>query len=284
MDKASQQTTVRVTVSITSPLDEFLVAELSSLGFYAFEHGDGTVSGYTRPAEWQEAERRHILKWLEDRVSRVEVLEDYIDDQNWNATWEQSITPVAAGQFVVIPSWKTVPAEYGDRVPIVVDPKMSFGTGHHETTRLMLGLISQLDFDGRKVLDAGTGTGVLAIAASIMGASNVVGFDNDVWSYENAVENLARNSIQNVSILPGSIEVVDDGPFDIILANIVRGVIESFLPDFRRLISDDGDLVLSGLLRDDLGETIDVAAANGFAIIERLDEGEWVGLHLRVTE
>lgn len=284
VDRASQQTTVRVTVSIASPLDEILVAELSALGFYAFEHGEGTISGYAKPGEWRDTERRHILKWLEERVNRVEVVEDYIDDINWNASWEQSITPVAAGRFVVVPSWKTVPDEYSDRVPIVVDPKMSFGTGHHETTRLMLELISDLEFGDRRVLDAGTGTGVLAIAASILGASHVVGFDNDVWSYENAVENLERNSIGNVSILRGSIEVVDEDPFDVILANIVRGVIESFMPDFRRLIADSGDMVLSGLLREDVQMTIEVAVANGFSVIDGLDEGEWTGLHLRVTE
>lgn len=273
--------TIQVIVAIESALAEVLISEMDDLGFQTFETHDERVTGYVPAIHWNAAARSHLLSWLSDRVVEVSVIENVIPQENWNATWEATIEPVIAGDFIVLPSWKEVPADAANLTPIWIDPKMSFGTGHHETTRLMLQLMSDLELTGKSVLDAGTGTGVLAIAAALLKAQQIYGFDIDPWSIENGAENVAANEVTSIRLEEGSIEVARGNVYDVILANIVQNVIESFLPDFAGLLRPAGDLLVSGILREGEEKLLGLADDHGFDLLERRYENEWVGFHFR---
>src|SRR5690606_22579646 len=174
------------------------------------------------------------------------------EPENWNQKWEETVRPVEVGRFLIKPTWCDIPPGAEDRVLLEIDPKMSFGTGYHESTRLVLRLLPEFMSAGMRVLDAGTGTGVLAIAAARLGASRVLAFDFDEWSHTNAVENVYINGVtEAVSVELGSIEVAGDVSFDLILANINRNVLVEMLPDFKRRIGESGSMILAGLMQAD---------------------------------
>ena len=276
----TQNNVVRVEVLDDKSWEDILVAELSSIGFHAFESEVQTLIGYIDEHLWTNQKRDNLVRFLQSRLDVVSIIEDIIPPQNWNELWEASIEPVEAGGFIILPSWKrTVPFSTA-LDSIYIDPKMSFGTGHHETTRLMLEMMSEVDFRNKAILDAGTGTGVLAIAARKIGAASVLGFDSDPWSASNARENLALNMIQGVTLLHGSLEDVPDRQFDIILANIVQNVIEGFLPGFARRLQPSGRLMVSGILASDEAKFRQTAAQQGFDTISTLQESEWLAFHM----
>ena len=276
--------TVRVSIRVDDAWEEILLSEMSDAGFHGFEQGAETLIGYIDQQLWTDERRTYFVDWLEAKQSTVSMIEDVVAIQNWNAIWEASIEPVCAGGFVILPSWREAPIEAQELVEIRIDPKMSFGTGHHETTRLILEIMAVVKFDGTTVLDAGTGTAVLAIAAKKLGADRVVGFDIDLWSITNAKENIALNSIADIEILTGGIDSLApefsiNGSYDVIVANIIQVVIEEMLPDFNRLLSAQGDLLISGILQTGEAELIRKARALGFESVHRMTENEWVGLH-----
>lgn len=271
--------TIQVVVSIDESLSDLLVAEMDELGFQTFESEQQLLKAYIPGPKWSAESRAHLIGWLSEKVSEVAVVENVIQQQNWNAAWEAAIEPVVAGTFVVLPTWKAVPDHATDLTPIWIDPKMSFGTGHHETTRLMLQLMNDISFQDTDVLDAGTGTGVLAIAAKIMHAKSVHGFDIDPWSVENGYENVATNKVTGITLEQGSIEIARGRQYDVILANIVQNVIESFLPDFRSIVKPSGDLLISGILKEGEARLLQMAADTGFELRRSLYENEWAGFH-----
>ncbi|NND72601.1 MAG: 50S ribosomal protein L11 methyltransferase [Rhodothermales bacterium] len=280
----TQNNVVRVDVRTDKSWEEILLAEMAEAGFHAFESTNDSLIGYVDETLWTKAIRQKFIDFLKSRITRIHIREDIIYPENWNAQWEASIDPVVAGGFVVLPTWKQVPAEGGETLePIYIDPKMSFGTGHHETTRLMLELMSGMDFKGKRILDAGTGTGVLAIAAVKKGASSVIGFDIDPWSSDNATENLALNDVENVLIVHGTLADIPESPFDVILANIVQHVIEDSLAGFVRRLLPSGHLIVSGILIKDELQLIQRARSFGLDVATRSQESEWVAFRFVPT-
>jgi ribosomal protein L11 methyltransferase len=210
-----------------------------------------------------------------------------IAEENWNQRWEMSITPVEIGDsFVIKPSWHSI-GEPSGRIVIEIDPKMSFGTGHHETTRLCLRLMEQYMKQGDRVLDVGTGTGLLAIAALKLGAQSAVGIDVDDWSIENALENVKANRVEErVQILRVPIEDfrsedVQGGGFDCILANLTLRMITDSLSHLHALAADEGIVILSGFLETDLPAIRLSLAEHRFQEAGRLDEHGWSALAAR---
>ncbi len=213
----------------------------------------------------------------------VPVVEE-VPPQNWNAEWEESIQPIrVSDRFIIAPSWHPVEAPEGTIV-LTIDPKMSFGTGYHETTRLMLRLLGGIDVEGRRVLDVGTGTGVLAIAARRCGATDVIGVDIDAWSFDNAEENRVRNGIADGMLFREGTVDERDGVFDMILSNITRNDNIGLMGLFRSMTHTGSDLLLSGFYATDLDDMRAAVSADGFVHIETLRENEWCAMHVRRGE
>lgn len=263
--------------TLTGPSENrgWLMAELGELGFGAFEERPESVEAFIDEAVWV-PESRVDLKRIASATGFRIAEERRAAPENWNATWESGIEPITAGRFYVHPPWHEPRL---DAISICIEPKMSFGTAHHETTRLILRALDGLVAPGASVLDAGTGTGVLALAARKLGADRVVGFDIDPWSQENAVENLERNGESGIPILEGGIETVQhERPFDLVIANINRAALLEMLPKLAGLCCPGGVIILSGLLRPDESQMRDALERVGCACREVIVEGEWIAL------
>ncbi len=207
-----------------------------------------------------------------------------VTERNWNRSWEETIRPIrVTDRIVIAPTWHPFTAGPGDIV-LTIDPKMSFGTGYHETTRLMLGLLERHMTAGARVLDAGTGTGVLAIAALKLGAASAIGFDIDEWSFANAAENALLNELSGrFTIRQGDLSVIPESGFDLIVANIQKNVIEEMLPGLVSRLTPAGTLLVSGLLAGDRDSTIAALTGAGLAIADERRAGEWIAFAGRLT-
>ena len=268
--------TVAVRISIPERFHEFLIAELADLDFESFEEKGQDLMAYIPSARWDDVKREQILQWLSANDMSVALEEEVIPDQNWNRQWEETIGPVLVDPFLIKPTWREVPVEYTDRILLEIDPKMSFGTGYHETTRLVLRLMPDFVKEGARVLDAGTGTGVLAIAALKLGAASATAFDIDPWSQENAVENFYLNGVQDrAKMIYGGIEKVPSGQFEVILANINLNVILGLLPEFAGRLAMGGWLLVSGVLITDRERVVSAASRVGIEVSDELRENEW---------
>jgi ribosomal protein L11 methyltransferase len=269
-------------------MQELLIPFLLELGCSGFQETDPSLLAYLdkgalTPAQIEALRSRltAILRSL-DAGEAFDVRE--IAEENWNLNWERSITPVGIGNRIVItPSWHAMPEQAG-KIIIEIDPKMSFGTGHHETTRLCLGLLERYLKPGDRVLDVGTGTGLLAIAAIKLGAGSAVGIDIDDWSIENALENVKANRVgEAVRIVRIAIEDFSAGDsqvrrFDCILANLTLKMITGSLERLRDLLEPDGIVILSGFLEPDLPALRESLAALSMPERGGLNEHGWSAL------
>ena len=276
--------TLRLTLDVPSDVRDLLVADLSDLGFDAFEETDAGLVAYAPAARWdattQEAVARHL-----DAAGGVGWEEDVLEDRDWNATWEASLRPTVAGPFVIAPSWTDVGPEHEGRTTLRIDPKMAFGTGYHESTRLVLRLLPDVVLPNARVLDVGTGTGVLSIAALALGAASAVGVDVDPWSVVNGTENAALNGVgDRFDVREGSLDVVPEVGFDLIVANIIRSVLAPMLPDLAAKASPGAPVVLAGLLVAERDPFLDAAGGAGLSLEHERSENEWWACSLRRDE
>ncbi|QXD16696.1 50S ribosomal protein L11 methyltransferase [Rhodocaloribacter litoris] len=274
--------TVELTLYVEEPLQEWLIAFLEDLDFDAFLQEDHRLKAYLPAARWNDVARERIEQWLLAHGLDVPIEEQLIEPQDWNAQWERSLRPVAVGPFLIRPTWTETPPEHADKIVLEIDPKMSFGTGYHESTRLVLRVLPSLIRGGERVLDAGTGTGILAIAAVRLGAAGALAFDIDPWAAENAAENFARNGVADrIAFREGSLEVVPESGFDLVLANINRNVLLDLLPGFAEKTRPGGRIVLAGLLTSDRDRMLEAAARMERATrpaltpLHEATEGEW---------
>lgn len=209
------------------------------------------------------------------------VRSEELENRNWNKLWEEGREVIkVTNKLVIKPSFKEYHAQ-ADEIVLTIDPKMSFGTGEHATTKLVLKLLEEYIKPGMKILDAGSGTGILAIAAVKLGASAAVAFDNDELCYSNAIENCTVNGVlENVTLLKGEIDVVDSDCFDLITANIQKNILLQLAEKFKEKINDNGIVILSGLLKDDEDEILQYYSSPGFKLIKKLEMDEWIALAL----
>lgn len=276
---------LKLILEVSDDHQEYLIAELMDMDFYGFEQHDDRLIAYVEKPRFNDTNREVIEQMVASLPGASFVELSDLAEENWNATWEESIQPQTIGSFFVRPTWSVEQPPEGKTV-LEIDPKMSFGTGYHATTRLMLHQIDRLNCEGKRVLDAGTGTGILAIAACKKGASRVIGFDFDPWSERNANENALINGVgSRLEIRLGGFEQVEDeDPFDLVLANINRNVILEFLGDMIQKLNADGILSLSGLLSTDeerLREELKKYPVQIFGL-ER--EEEWMMLQIEKTK
>ena len=205
-----------------------------------------------------------------------------IENQDWNAQWKQSIKPIEiAGKISIKPSWITVDTSSAMQI-IEIDPQMAFGTGVHATTQLMLKLLIEHIGTPARIMDIGTGTGILAIAAARLSGARIIAFDIDPIAAATARENSIRNHAQDkIHFFCGTIDAVKDTHFDLILANINRSIIIESLSQIFRCLSDTGLAIFSGVLIDEKKLFIKNLQKYGFKAIEELCQDEWVGLVVR---
>ncbi len=236
--------------SVTPQQTELLIAALSEKGIEGFEERECMLLAYVAASQFD-------LDWLNETAHRYEVSYtiNEIEATNWNAQWESNFDPVTIGTFLHIR------AAFHDPGPptnfeIVITPKMSFGTGHHATTRLMVTAMNKLSLTQKSVLDFGTGTGILAIMAEKLGAALVVAIDNDLWSIDNAAENIKTNHCQCIELSEGDRPPAQKGRFEVVLANINTFLIKQHLPALVGVLQPGGQLLLSGILEQDIAELV----------------------------
>lgn len=251
---------------------DILIAVLADAGYEGFEEAENSLYAYIPMPEFNEEQLAAV-----SAEYNVKYKTELIPSQNWNALWESNFQPVIVDGFC------TIRAHFHDIAittpyEIIVTPKMSFGTGHHATTRLMMQMMRDMDFKGRPVLDFGTGTGILAILAEMLGAGKITAIDNDEWSVENANENIVRNHCSHITVLQGSLEDIPVDKVDIILANINRHILLKYMPELFRRLNRGGQLLMSGLLTDDKDIILESAGQNGFHFKQLNEQNNWIAL------
>lgn len=210
------------------------------------------------------------------------IQENFIEEKNWNEEWEKSREIIrVSSRFIIKPTFKDYIAK-ANEIILTIDPKMSFGTGEHQTTKLMLKLEEKYVKKGMKVLDTGSGTGILAIAAIKLGAESVLAHDIDEWCYQNGIENSELNNTTNqIDFRICTIDKIVENNFDMIVANIQKNILIEIVNEIESRIKPDGILLLSGLLHIDEKEILKVYDSVGFKLLESVQMDEWIGLALR---
>jgi ribosomal protein L11 methyltransferase len=259
---------------VSKEQQEILIAQLNELGYEGFEEGINTFSAYIPDDQFNETETYSLIT-----DTGISITKEIIPPRNWNQEWEQNFQPVIIDTFCGIRAHFHAPLQNVQH-EIIITPKMSFGTGHHATTYLMIQSMQQLSFAGKNVLDFGTGTGVLAILAEKLGASHIAAIDNDEWSITNAEENIALNHCTNIMIERAeSLQMSTE--FDIILANINKHVLLANMAGIKQHLTSGGVVLMSGLLTGDRQDIETTASANGLLIFEQQTRGDWMCLMLK---
>jgi len=276
---------IKLVIEIKEDYQEPLIAELFDMGFDGFEQHELVLVGYISKEEFSIGDREYIEQLLAGFPGHAYIQsEEIVAEQNWNEQWEQTVRAQQIGRFFVKPTWSAekVPEE---SILLEIDPKMSFGTGYHETTRLILNMLPKLVDPGAQMIDARTNTGILSIAAIKLGAKHALAFDIDEWSIQNARENILLNGVgEKITIKKGSSEVIPaKTKVDLLLANIEKNTILKLLPDFIRALEPGGDLVLSGLLQTDQ-EVISDRLSERAQVVNIQQENEWIAVHARVNQ
>ena len=263
-------------ISPLQPWNEILMAELIEIGFDSFTEEHDGILAYIQKETFKEEELKevHLLQNPEIKISYTF---QEMPNINWNEEWEKNFSPINVEDKV------SIRAEFhgNQNLPheIIIQPKMSFGTGHHATTYLMIQQMLDMDFENKTVLDMGCGTSVLAIFAKQQGAGKTVAIDIDEWSVENSIENAARNSVE-LEISQGTAEHLGGENFDIILANINRNILISDIPTYVSVLNSGGQLLLSGLCFFDVDDILEVCTAQNLTLKKKLQREEWVSLLL----
>jgi len=264
-------------ICITAPEKEqdVIIALLDANGYEGFEQDKFGLKTYQQEANFDE----HILKELAVELEFTYKLK-VIPNQNWNALWESRFQPIKIDNFCGIRA-DFHPAHTDVKHEIIIQPKMAFGTGHHETTFMMMSAMEKIPFANKKVLDYGCGTGILAILATKLDADTVQAIDFDPLSYENTLENIEKNQSENIRTLLGELDKINDNDFDVILANINRSVIIATLPRLFSKLNLNGITLISGILQTD--ETLVTAHIKkaGFVVLDIHAKGEWLCMKLQ---
>ena len=257
--------------------NELLVALLSNTGFESFEETDTTLKAFIKEDEFDQVDLDEIITPL-----NLNYTSSVIPQQNWNAQWESSFEPIIVGDFVSIRAAFHQPVTNVQH-EIIITPKMSFGTGHHATTYMMIEQMEGLDFTNKTVVDFGTGTAVLAILAEKMGATSVDAIDNDDWSIENSVENAGANNCSSINLIKA--ETIEPGNnYDIILANINLNVILANLAAIKAVSKNGTIILLSGFIKADEPVMLNALTTSGILQLKTIQKGEWISILAKINQ
>lgn len=278
-----------ITVEVPSHAREALSEGLFALGGSAIEERGTALSTYVSPPADVRAWLEHARATLSELtgVDPLKIDWRWRAGEDWAETWKKGLRPRRVGRrFVVTPSWAQ-PETTADDLVIVVDPEMAFGTGEHATTRAALRFLEQIVRNGDRVLDVGTGSGILAIGAALLGATDVTGVDNDPDAILNARDNIVRNGVAAVVKLEqrmvdeAYLRAAGHASFDIIVANVLSGVLTPLLGAFASSLPPGGHLILGGILEEEADEMLDACVVAGFHIMAEDLEAEWWGVLLQ---
>lgn len=267
---------------LLQPARELLSAAACEAGFEAFEDTDNGIAGYVqRPLYDKEALDAAIVDYMPEGTQVTYNIEE-VPDQDWNQGWEdEGFEPIGVSDHLVIYDAKHTDMSMfaGDDgvMRIFIEARNAFGTGTHQTTRMILRRLLGMDLVDKSVLDCGCGTGILGIVASRLGANRVLGYDIDEWSSENAKHNAALNGVENLDVLLGDASVLDGvkEEFDVVIANINRNILLNDMTAFRSHLKTGGRLILSGFYETDVPMLKQAAQSNGLTIIDVVTDGEW---------
>jgi ribosomal protein L11 methyltransferase len=262
-------------ISPKAPWSDILTAYLAEIGFESFVETESGFQAYIQADLFDENELKSI-EILNNPPDGLTLNFDikYIEAQNWNASWESSFEPVIIGQDLAIVAPFHHDFSATKRV-IVIEPKMSFGTGHHQTTRLMSQALFDLELIPKNVLDMGCGTGILAILAEQLGAQQILAVDVELWAYENSIENAQRNGCTNIEVQHGDVSNIIGKSFDLILANINKNVLKADMQCYSDCLLDSGRLFLSGFFTSDNEELISIAKNCNLALDKSFQDENW---------
>lgn len=257
---------------------DIVTAFLGQMGFDTFETTDVGVDAYISDRDLT-AEVRSEVDELQTQFGFEYSIEE-VAEQNWNAQWEANFKPVQVRDFCAIRASFHEPIDNVTH-ELVINPKMAFGTGHHETTFMVIDVMQSIDFEGKQVFDYGCGTGVLAILASKLGAGSIDAVDIEQESYLNTIENAEINHVSNINAFEGTLEVIDGSNYEVILANINRNVILATLTALTAKLAKAGSLIISGFLKEDESILRQACEENGLIVNKVLTKNNWLCMLLR---
>jgi ribosomal protein L11 methyltransferase len=271
---------IEVKITTSAELSELLIAELAEIGYDSFQEIDSGLDAYIEQDLFLEVKLQELI----EKYSKTESISysfGLMEDKNWNEEWEKNFQPVIIGEDCIVRASFHFP-EKPFKYDIVINPKMSFGTGHHETTTMMIANQLEINHQDKTVLDAGSGTGILAILASKLGARLVDAFDMEDWAFENLKENVTLNNCSEIFINKGTIKniLLQEEKYDILLANINRNVLLDEMPEYFERLKKGGALVLSGFYVEDIPLIEERAAEFGLKKISFKEKNNWASLVL----
>lgn len=257
------------------PAVEILIAELGDAGFESFVETDDGVTAYIQKTDWVTSILDHIeiLKSSEFEIAHTF---ETIEQTNWNIAWEKNFNPIVVDNLCAVraPFHDVLHVKYD----IIIEPKMSFGTGHHETTHMMIQHILKNDFKNKSVLDMGCGTAVLAILSELKGAKPIEAIDIDNWCYQNSLENIQRNNCKHISVFEGDASLLKNKSYDVIIANINRNILLNDMAVYAASLNKNGMLFLSGFYNEDMPFIKTACETHLLKFKEKLQRNNWVSL------
>jgi len=257
------------------PATEILIAELGFAGFESFVENENGVVAFIQKKDWSE----HILQdinILSSEEFSISFKKEVIEQTNWNKEWEKNFNPIQVDDTV------SIRAPFHDnpnlKYDIVIEPKMSFGTGHHETTHMMIQHLLDLDLHDKKALDMGCGTGILAIFAEMKGAKPIDAIDIDNWCYQNSLENCDRNQCKHISVYEGDVSLLKNKKYDLIIANINRNILLNDIQIYVSCLEENGVLLLSGFYKEDIPIISEETLKYKLLLEKTIERNNWVAL------
>jgi ribosomal protein L11 methyltransferase len=260
---------------------EALIALLGNAGFDMFQEEKDTLNAYIPAEDIDENDLLRILSTLPAELTGANWYIELCPEKNWNEEWENSFPPVLINNRVLVRAPFHAAPPDKDVMDLVIEPKMSFGTGHHPTTELMMTAMLEQDFHGKSVIDMGCGSGILSILALKSGASKVIGIDIDDWAVENALENCQRNNCMSVEVIKGNVHAMKGKKADVLLANINRNILLQDMPAYAELLLPGGVIYMSGFLSEDQPVLLATAKLNGLMPLDSLIKSEWMMLSFK---
>lgn len=267
-------------ITPTKPWSEIFISKLADIEFESFTEEEDGIHAYIQENSLKLNELHELLNSIQSPGLKFTYQLNLIESQNWNALWESQFEPVIINNDLIIRApFNKIQSKY--KYEITIQPQMSFGTGHHQTTWLLCNAISSSNIEGKKILDVGTGTGILAILCKLMGGEIIKGIDIDKNAIENAIDNMKLNNISDIAFLEGEINSVHDSTYNIIIANINKNVLKAQLNEYAIRQKLDGELFLSGFFTSDNEDLIILAESLGYYLVEPFEKEEWSVLKLK---
>jgi ribosomal protein L11 methyltransferase len=263
-------------IEANAEFSEILIAELAEIGFDSFLENENGLQAYVTEDLFDDIAFKQLMEHYASKTSLFYSLKK-IAKQNWNAEWENSFEPIEVKNKILVRA-SFHKSKEGFLHEIIITPKMSFGTGHHETTAQMMELQLEIDHQNKSILDVGTGTGILAILAEKLGATDVKAFDIDEWSVENTIENIALNECKNIHVSKGTIQDEPLKKYDIIVANINRNILLDEISLYNNYLKKGGTMLLSGFYEKDIAEIEVRCNENDLKKVRHISKKDWAAI------